>query len=99
MMRATTTQGSDIELEQARFDELRMRLRGPLLLPGDAGYDESRSVWNAMIDRRPAAIARCLGVADAVACVRFAREHDILLCLKGGGHNIAGLATADGALM
>ncbi|MFP5286371.1 MAG: FAD-binding oxidoreductase, partial [Thermoanaerobaculia bacterium] len=64
-----------------------------------AGYDESRSLWNAMIDRRPAAVARCLGTADVVACVQFAREHDLLLCIKGGGHNIAGLATADGALM
>ena len=78
-MRATTTEGGDIELHPARFDELRTRLRGPLLLPGDAGYEESRGVWNAMIDRRPAAIARCLGVADVVAGVRFAREHDLLL--------------------
>src|SRR5512145_1625365 len=99
MMRATTTQGSDIELKQARFDELRMRLRGPLLLPGDAGYDEARSVWNAMIDRRPAAIVRCLGVADVVACVNFARDNGVTLCIKGGGHNIAGLAVSEGSLM
>jgi FAD/FMN-containing dehydrogenase len=52
-----------------------------------------------MIDRKPALVARCLGVADVIACVQFAREHDLLLCIKGGGHNIAGLATADGALM
>jgi FAD/FMN-containing dehydrogenase len=52
-----------------------------------------------MIDRRPAVVARCLGNADVIACVQFAREHDLLLCIKGGGHNIAGLATADGALM
>jgi FAD/FMN-containing dehydrogenase len=52
-----------------------------------------------MIDRRPAAVARCLGVADVIECVKFAREHNLLLCIKGGGHNIAGLATADGALM
>ncbi len=76
-----------------------MRLRGSLFLPGDAGYEESRTVWNAMIDRRPAAVVRCLGKADVIACVQFARENDILLCIKGGGHNIAGLATADGALM
>jgi FAD/FMN-containing dehydrogenase len=70
-----------------------------VLVPGDVGYDESRTVWNAMIDRKPALVARCLGVADVIACVQFAREHNLLLCIKGGGHNIAGLATADGALM
>jgi FAD/FMN-containing dehydrogenase len=78
---------------------LRQRHRGPLLAPGEAGYDEARSVWNAMIDRRPALVARCLGVADVMACVRFARENDLLLCMKGGGHNIAGLAVADGGLL
>src|SRR6266511_4136062 len=80
-------------------DELRGRLRGPLLLPGDAGYDESRSIWNAMIDRRPAAIARCAGVADIVACIDFARAHNVVVSIKGGGHNIAGLAVAEGGLM
>lgn len=87
--------GSGVTITAA---ELQGRLRGPLLLPDDPGYDESRSVWNAMIDRRPAAIAGCLGVADVVACVRFAREHDLPLSIKGGGHNIAGLAVCDGGL-
>ena len=96
-MRLKTTEGRDIDLPQEKLDAFRMRLRGPLMVPGDAGYEESRTVWNAMIDRRPALVARCLGVADVIACVQFAREHDILLCMKGGGHNIAGLATADGA--
>ena len=86
-------------LKQDIFDGLKMRLRGPVLLPGDTGYEESRTVWNAMIDKHPAAVARCLGSADVIACVQFARENDLLLCIKGGGHNIAGLATADGALM
>ncbi len=81
------------------LEQLRLRLRGPLILPGEPGYDETRSVWNAMIDRRPMAIARCLGVADVVACVDFAREHGITPCIKGGGHNIAGLAVSDGALL
>jgi FAD/FMN-containing dehydrogenase len=81
------------------FDALKSTLRGPLLLLGDPGYDDSRSVWNAMIDRRPAAIARCLGVADVVACVRFAREQGLLLSVKAGGHNISGLAVHDGGLM
>jgi FAD/FMN-containing dehydrogenase len=98
-MRARTTDGGENELKQDALAGLRARLRGPLLVAGDAGYEESRSVWNAMIDRRPALVARCLGVADVIACVQFARAHDVLLCIKGGGHNIAGLATADGALM
>ncbi|HEX5715716.1 MAG TPA: FAD-binding oxidoreductase [Thermoanaerobaculia bacterium] len=86
-------------MKQDVLNGLKMRLRGPVFVPGDAGYEESRTVWNAMIDRRPAMIVRCLGVADVIACVQFAREHELLLCIKGGGHNIAGLATADGALM
>lgn len=81
------------------FDELRSRLRGPLLGPTDPGYDDHRSIWNAMIDRRPARIARCLGVADVQAGVRFAREHHLTLSVKAGGHNIAGLAVCDGGLM
>ena len=98
-MMGVTTDNREIELSQSTIDALKTRLRGPLLLPGDSGYDDSRTVWNAMIDRRPALVARCLGTADVTACVQFAREHGLLLCIKGGGHNIAGLATADGALM
>jgi FAD/FMN-containing dehydrogenase len=80
-------------------DDLKGRVRGPVLRSGEPGYDEARSVWNAMIDRRPAVIVRCLGVADVVACVHAAREHGLPLCIKGGGHNIAGLAVCDGGLM
>jgi FAD/FMN-containing dehydrogenase len=98
-MRALTKEGHEFAIKQDALDALRTRLRGPVLTPGDAGYEESRTVWNAMIDRRPAAVARCLGVADVLAAVRVARDHELLLCIKGGGHNIAGLATADGALM
>ena len=98
-MNAMTLDGSAIDLKQELVDGFRARLRGPLLSPGDAGYDESRTVWNAMIDRSPALVARCRGVGDVIASVKFARENGLLLCIKGGGHNIAGLATADGALM
>ena len=98
-MRALTKEGHEFAIGQDALEALKARLRGPVLTPGDAGYEESRTVWNAMIDRRPAAVARCLGVADVLAAVRIAREHELLLCIKGGGHNIAGLATADGALM
>jgi len=98
-MKAKTMEGRETDLKQDTLDGLKMRLRGPVLVPGDVGYDESRTVWNAMIDRKPAVVARCIGVADVIACVQFAREHKLLLCIKGGGHNIAGLATADGAMM
>ena len=98
-MRARTTKGIEIDFESSRFDSLRPRLKGALILPGEPAYDDSRAVWNAMIDRRPLAVVRCLGVADVVAAVLFAREHDLLLSIKGGGHNIAGLAVAEGALM
>ena len=98
-MRAKSTDGRDIDIDEAAIGGLRMRLRGPVLVPGDAGFDESRTVWNAMIDRTPALVARCHGVADVIACVNFAREHKVLLCIKGGGHNIAGLAVADRCLL
>jgi FAD/FMN-containing dehydrogenase len=78
---------------------LRERLRGPLLRPGDAGYDAAREVWNAMIDRKPALIARCAGAADVIAAVSFAREHELLLSIKGGGHSVAGNAVCDDGLM
>lgn len=98
-MKAMTTTGREIDFDGGRLDSLRARLKGPLFLPGEAGHEESRSVWNAMIDRRPLAVVRCLGVADVVAAVEFARQNDLLLAIKGGGHNIAGLAVADGALL
>jgi FAD/FMN-containing dehydrogenase len=89
----------NIKLNQDTLENLRTRLRGVLVLPGSPGYDEACSIWNAMIDRRPALIARCLGVADVLTCVNFAREHGLRLSVKGGGHNIAGLAVCDGGLM
>jgi FAD/FMN-containing dehydrogenase len=85
--------------EPSLFSELRCRLRGTLLLPGDPGYEDARCVWNAMIDRRPALVVRCLGAADVVASVNFARQRGLTLSIKGGGHNISGLAVCDGGLM
>jgi FAD/FMN-containing dehydrogenase len=87
-----------VPVDATILDGLRTRLRGPLVLPGEPGYDEHRALWNGMIDRKPAAIARCLGTADVIACVKTAAEHGLPLSMKGGGHNIAGLALADGAL-
>ncbi|MFW6051714.1 MAG: FAD-binding oxidoreductase [Myxococcota bacterium] len=78
---------------------LRSRLRGTTLGAGDAGYEEGREVWNAMIDRRPALIAQCADAQDVQRCVRFAREHGITVTVRGAGHNIAGRAVGDGALL
>jgi FAD/FMN-containing dehydrogenase len=85
--------------DKSAVKEFQASLQGELLLPEDPGYEEARSIWNAMIDRRPALIARCLGVTDIVACMNFAREKGITLSIKGGGHNISGLAVCEGGLM
>ena len=81
------------------WQELKSTLRGELLTPQHSEYDQARKVFNAMIDKRPAAIARCAGAADVIACVRFAREHDLLVSVRGGGHSIAGKAVCDDGLM
>ena len=78
---------------------LRASLVGRLLEPGDDGYDAARVVWNGMIDRRPALIACCAGVADVIESVGFARRHALTLSVRGGGHNVAGYAVCDGGLM
>jgi FAD/FMN-containing dehydrogenase len=83
----------------APYDELAGALLGELILPADPGYDEARAVYNAMIDKRPAAIARCRDSTDVMACVRFARAHDLTIAVRGGGHNAAGLGVWDDALV
>jgi FAD/FMN-containing dehydrogenase len=80
-------------------DELAGALRGELIGPDDPGYDQARAVYNAMIDRRPALIARCEDVADVIAVVGFARRRGMLLAVRGGGHNAGGLGTADDAVV
>ena len=77
---------------------LRCALRGDLLTAGTPEYDAARTLWNGMIDKRPALIVRCRGAADVVTAVNFAREHGLLLSARGGGHNVAGLALCDGGL-
>jgi hypothetical protein len=96
---STLQAAPQVSLADNVVDAMRAKLRGPVLTPKTPGYDEHRSVWNAMIDRRPAAIVRCLGVADVISCVNAARELQIPLSIKGGGHNIAGLAVCDNGLM
>ena len=98
-LRVTMHTGADAILGEGVVEALRASLRGPLLRTGDAGYDAARTIWNGMIDRRPALIARCAGVADVIHAVTFARTHQLLFAVRGGGHNVAGNAVCDGGLM
>jgi hypothetical protein len=86
-------------IPQPVLQKFRESLRGQSFCPGEPGYDAARTIPNAMIDRRPAIIARCTGAADVIACVRFAREHDVLVSVRGGGHSVAGKSVCDGGLM
>jgi FAD/FMN-containing dehydrogenase len=86
-------------LTAAAVEDLKGQLTGALLVPTDSEYDAARRVWNGMIDKRPALIARCAGSQDVVACVNFARDHNVLISVRGGGHNFAGKAVCDGGLM
>jgi FAD/FMN-containing dehydrogenase len=74
-------------------------LRGAVVVPNDAGYDDARAVWNGMIDKRPALIARCAGVADVMSCVSFAREHSLPVSVRGGGHNVSGNSVCESGLV
>src|SRR5687768_15409317 len=98
-MSASVTLPDGRVLDEAIIGELAANLRGPLLQAGDPGYDDARTVQNGLIDRRPALIARCTGAADVIQAVNFARGHNLLLSVKGGGHNVAGNATNDGGLV
>ena len=91
--------GANTVLTEALVEEFQTSLRGPLLQPGDAGYDDARIVWDGMIDRRPALIARCAGVADVIQAVNFARDNHLLVSVRGGGHNITGYAVNDGGIV
>jgi FAD/FMN-containing dehydrogenase len=82
----------------AAYEKLAAAVRGDLTMPADPGYDQARAVCNAMIDKRPAAVARCRDTADVITCVRFARAHGVQIAVRGGGHNAAGLGVQDGAL-
>lgn len=90
--------GSAGDIDEAIWSELGASVRGGLLRKGDGGYDDARSVWNGMADRRPAAILQCRGVSDVIAGVNFARGHGLPLAVKGGGHNVAGKGVCDDGL-
>jgi FAD/FMN-containing dehydrogenase len=91
--------GGQKVLSAKTVGDFRGSLRGKLLGISEQGYDAARRVWNGMIDKRPALIARCAGTHDVVACVNFARQHELLTSVRGGGHNYAGKAVCDGGLV
>src|SRR5256712_14146331 len=86
-------------LDVVSLEKLRKNFRGHLILPGDAEYDRSRAVWNAVAERYPAIVARCTQVEDVAAAVRFARETDLVIAVRGGGHSVAGFSTCDGGVV
>ena len=94
-----TRDGQATTVSDETITALAEALRGRLVQPSDADYDDARAVWNGMVDRHPALIVQCAGVADVVTSVNFAREHDLLVAVRGGGHNAAGNAVCDDGLV
>ncbi len=98
-LRAIKLSGAETTIERAAVEDFRASLRGPLLSAGQEGYDAARRVWNGMINKHPALIARCADAADVARAVTFARERELLLAVRGGGHSFPGYSTCDGGLM
>jgi FAD/FMN-containing dehydrogenase len=94
-----TLDASPKRIPQDTVAALRSKLRGTVALPGEDGYDAARIIWNAMVDRRPGLVVRCLGTADVINSVKLARDEKLLLAVRSGGHNIAGNAVCDGGLL
>jgi FAD/FMN-containing dehydrogenase len=98
-LRIRTLSGGEAGLGGDAVDQFAKRLRGALLRPGDGGYDEARKVWNGMTDRRPGVIVQCAGAADVMAAVTLARDHGMLVAVRGGDHSVAGHCVCDGGMM
>ena len=98
-LQVVTLNGQNAALGESTVAGFEATLRGPLIQPGDDGYDEARQVWNANVDKRPALIARFAGVADVITCVNFPRENNLLVSVRGGAHNVAGTSVCDGGLV
>ncbi len=86
-------------LDDERIQKFKADFRGEIISPNDAGYNDARKIWNGMIDKRPALIARCTGAVDVINAVNFARASKLLVAVRGGGHNVAGNAVCDGGLV
>ena len=91
--------GEQRVLKPTDIDEFRASLRGQLLMPGENGYESARKVWNGAFDRKPALSPRCAGAADFTRAVSFARTHELLTAVRGGGHSLSGQSACDGGLM
>jgi FAD/FMN-containing dehydrogenase len=99
VLNVATRDGNKVKIDHDIAEDLQASLRGELIVPGDNNYDQARTIWNAMVDKRPAMIVRCAGVSDVKTAVNFAREHGLLTAVRGGGHNIAGNAVCDDGLV
>jgi FAD/FMN-containing dehydrogenase len=98
-MRVQTLDVAKTDIRDPDYQALRASFRGRLILPSDPHFDEARRVWNGAIDRRPALIAQCSGVADVITAVKFAADHELLVAVRGGGHSIPGHSVCDGGLV
>jgi FAD/FMN-containing dehydrogenase len=98
-LKVTTLTGQDVAIEDSMIEEFRASLGGQLFCPDDRGYEEARKIWNGMIEKRPALIARCTGVADVINSVKFARGNNLLAAVRGGGHSFPGNSVCDGGLV
>ena len=98
-LQVATLTGKDTVIEEDAIEEFKSGLRGELILPGDGNYDEARTIYNAMIDKRPTLIVRCAGATDVIHSVNFARGHNLLVAVRGAGHNVAGVAVCDGGIV
>ncbi|MHA2226459.1 MAG: FAD-binding oxidoreductase [Candidatus Hodarchaeales archaeon] len=98
-IRFTTLSDEQVFLAEDAVENLKGLIQGDVLLPSDDNYNQARKIWNGMIDKRPALIVRCTGPADVIDAVKFAREHDLLVSVRGGGHNVSGNALCDDGMV
>jgi len=98
-LKLADAQGGERIVPRNEVERFTEKFKGEVLHPADTAYDDARTVWNGMVDKHPGLIARCTGTDDVVTCVNFARDHELLVSVRGGGHNYAGKAVCDGGLM
>ncbi len=98
-LKLADAQGGERNVSSNEVERFTEKFKGEVLHPADTAYDDARTVWNGMVDKHPGLIARCTGTDDVVTCVNFARDHELLVSVRGGGHNYAGKAVCDGGLM